>query len=74
MSRALAALHKRGMLAALTHQDAGRSIDKLLQSARTPAVYCGFDPTADSLHLGNLLQGFALRHFQCAGIRPILLV
>lgn len=74
MSRALAALRGRGMLAALTHQDAGRSIDKLLQNSRTPAVYCGFDPTADSLHLGNLLQGIALRHFQRAGVRPILLV
>ncbi|OWZ09931.1 Tyrosine-tRNA ligase [Phytophthora megakarya] len=74
MSRALAALRVRGMLAALTHQDAGASIDKLTQSSRVPAVYCGFDPTADSLHLGNLLQGIALRHFQRAGVRPILLV
>ncbi|EEY64400.1 tyrosyl-tRNA synthetase, putative [Phytophthora infestans T30-4] len=74
MSRALAALRQRGMLAALTHQEAGASIDKLLQSSRAPAVYCGFDPTADSLHLGNLLQGIALRHFQRAGVRPILLV
>ncbi|KAL4099200.1 hypothetical protein PRIC1_007009 [Phytophthora ramorum] len=74
MSRALAALRGRGMLAALTHQDAGKSMDQLLQSARAPAVYCGFDPTADSLHLGNLLQGIALRHFQRAGVRPILLV
>ncbi|KAG7394959.1 Tyrosine--tRNA ligase, mitochondrial [Phytophthora boehmeriae] len=74
MSKALAALRGRGMLAALTHQDAGRSIDRLLQNASAPAVYCGFDPTADSLHLGNLLQGIALRHFQHAGVRPILLV
>ncbi|KAF1793527.1 Tyrosine-tRNA ligase, bacterial-type, type 1 [Phytophthora cactorum] len=71
---ALAALGQRGMLAALTHQEAGTSIDKLLLSSRAPAVYCGFDPTADSLHLGNLLQGIALRHFQRAGVRPILLV
>ncbi|KAJ0390562.1 hypothetical protein P43SY_012142 [Pythium insidiosum] len=54
-------------------------MDKLLRSSSsastaTPAVYCGFDPTADSLHLGNLLQGIALRHFQLAGFRPILLV
>ncbi|KAF4319098.1 hypothetical protein JM18_006101 [Phytophthora kernoviae] len=74
MSKALAALRGRGMLAALTHQDAGRSIDRLLQNTSAPAVYCGFDPTADSLHLGNLLQGIALSHFQRAGLRPILLV
>ncbi|RLN62740.1 hypothetical protein BBJ29_001982 [Phytophthora kernoviae] len=74
MSKALAALRGRGMLAALTHQDAGRSIDHLLQNTSAPAVYCGFDPTADSLHLGNLLQGIALSHFQRAGLRPILLV
>ncbi|HAK52105.1 MAG TPA: tyrosine--tRNA ligase [Gammaproteobacteria bacterium] len=37
-------------------------------------VYCGFDPTADSLHVGNLVPLLALRRFQLAGHRPILLV
>lgn len=37
-------------------------------------LYCGFDPTADSLHIGNLLPLLALRRFQMAGHRPILLV
>lgn len=76
MSAALAALRARGMLAATTHQNAGAALDALLQgsSATAAGVYCGFDPTADSLHLGNLLQGIALRHFQRAGLRPILLV
>ncbi len=37
-------------------------------------VYCGFDPTADSLHVGNLVPLLALRRFQNAGHRPILLV
>jgi tyrosyl-tRNA synthetase len=37
-------------------------------------VYCGFDPTADSLHIGNLVPLFALRRFQLAGHRPLLLV
>ncbi|TDH68650.1 hypothetical protein CCR75_003760 [Bremia lactucae] len=74
MSRALATLRQRGMLAALTHKDAGASIDKMIQGSHIPAIYCGFDPTSDSLHLGNLLQGIALRHFQRAGVRPILLV
>lgn len=89
MSRALAALRSRGMLAALTNQETGVLLDKLLtsntssvsaaaavssSSAQPLSIYCGFDPTADSLHLGNLLQGIALRHFQKAGLRPILLV
>lgn len=89
MSRALDALRSRGMLAALTNQETGALLDKLLaskasyagaaaassvSSAQPLSIYCGFDPTADSLHLGNLLQGIALRHFQKAGLRPILLV
>ncbi|MEX6429936.1 tyrosine--tRNA ligase [Ferrimicrobium acidiphilum] len=36
------------------------------------ALYVGFDPTADSLHLGNLLGLMMLRRFQLAGHRPIL--
>ncbi len=36
-------------------------------------VYIGFDPTADSLHLGSLLQQVTLRRFQLAGHRPISL-
>lgn len=37
-------------------------------------LYCGFDPTAPSLHLGNLLQILTIRRFQLAGHRPIGLV
>lgn len=37
------------------------------------ALYCGFDPTADSLHVGNLVPLFALRRFQLAGHHPIAL-
>ncbi|MEX0768214.1 MAG: tyrosine--tRNA ligase [Microthrixaceae bacterium] len=37
-------------------------------------VYCGFDPTADSLHIGNLQSIMLLRRFQLAGHRPIALV
>jgi tyrosyl-tRNA synthetase len=36
-------------------------------------VYCGFDPTADSLHVGNLVPLLALRRFQLLGHRPIAL-
>ena len=34
------------------------------------AIYCGFDPTADSLHAGHLLGQLTLRRFQLAGHRP----
>src|SRR5512146_2947121 len=36
-------------------------------------LYCGFDPTAESLHAGNLLQLTTLRRFQLFGHRPIAL-
>ncbi len=38
------------------------------------AVYCGFDPTADSLHVGSLVPLLALRRIQLAGHRPIVLI
>ncbi|MEC8828280.1 MAG: tyrosine--tRNA ligase, partial [Actinomycetota bacterium] len=42
--------------------------------AKGPIVlYCGFDPTADSLHVGNLIGLLTLRRFQLAGHRPISL-
>lgn len=38
------------------------------------AGYIGFDPTADSLHVGSLVQIMLLKHFQMAGHKPIVLV
>ena len=46
---------------------------ELLSSEMTTG-YIGFDPTADSLHIGNLVQIMTLVHFQRAGHRPIALV
>lgn len=37
-------------------------------------LYCGFDPTAPSLHMGNLMQILTVRRFQLAGHRPLALV
>lgn len=37
-------------------------------------LYCGFDPTADSLHIGSLVPLLMLRRFQLAGHRPLVLV
>jgi len=38
------------------------------------AAYIGFDPTADSLHIGNLVQIMLLKHYQKAGHKPIALI
>ncbi|HHU19236.1 MAG TPA: tyrosine--tRNA ligase [Bacilli bacterium] len=37
-------------------------------------MYCGFDPTADSLHIGHLVPALILKRFQIAGHRPIALI
>jgi tyrosyl-tRNA synthetase len=58
----------RGLIAQSTDLDALR---RDLSGGLT--LYCGFDPTAVSLHAGNLLQLVTLRRFQLAGHRPIVL-
>ena len=63
-------LKARGLLAQVS-DEAGLA-EHLDEGSRT--VYCGFDPTADSLHIGNLVPLLALRRFQDAGHKPILLV
>lgn len=48
--------------------------DGLVEALKSPVtVYCGFDPTADSLHVGHLQQILLLRRYQNAGHRPIAL-
>ena len=48
--------------------------DGLVEQLKTPTtVYCGFDPTADSLHVGHLQQIILLRRYQQACHRPIAL-
>lgn len=65
-------LEWRGLYADSTDRDA---LDKRLASGPHDPItlYCGFDPTADSLHVGNLVPLFALRRFQLAGHNPIAL-
>ncbi|MCC9193873.1 tyrosine--tRNA ligase [Arthrobacter sp. zg-Y916] len=48
-------------------------LEKLL-SGDPVTYYCGFDPTAPSLHLGNLVQLLTMRRLQLAGHRPLALV
>ncbi len=58
----------------LTEQISSRDDLIELLSGGPVAVYCGFDPTATSLHLGNLVPIMVLAHLQRAGHRPIALV
>lgn len=63
----LYSLNQRGILKESFPQDAAQDrLPMLLQSA-AQTVYCGFDPTADSLHVGNLLALVGLLHFRNAG-------
>jgi tyrosyl-tRNA synthetase len=65
----LADLEWRGLLAQTTDREAlAREL-----AAGPVTLYCGFDPTADSLHVGSLVPLLALRRFQLAGHRPIAL-
>jgi tyrosyl-tRNA synthetase len=63
-------LQDRGLIAQVTDVAA---LDELL-SKGSVTLYCGFDPTADSLHLGHLVPVLLLRRFQQAGHTPIALV
>jgi tyrosyl-tRNA synthetase len=63
-------LHWRGLVALSTDEEALRSA----LDAGPVTFYCGFDPTAPSLHMGNLVQLLTMRRLQDAGHRPIALV
>ncbi|RED65576.1 tyrosyl-tRNA synthetase [Cohnella lupini] len=63
-------LEYRGLIHQTTNREA---LQEKLAKERI-VLYCGFDPTADSLHIGHLLPVLLLRHFQLAGHNPIALV
>jgi tyrosyl-tRNA synthetase len=63
-------LHRRGLIAQSTDEAALRA-----HLAEGPVTYyCGFDPTAQSLHVGHLVQFMVLRALQRAGHQPVVLV
>ncbi|HEY7780119.1 MAG TPA: tyrosine--tRNA ligase [Ktedonobacterales bacterium] len=62
-------LRERGLINQITETGLAEAA-----AARQLFVYCGFDPTAPSLHLGNLVPVMALAHFQRHGHRPIVLI
>jgi tyrosyl-tRNA synthetase len=63
-------LEFRGLINQVTDSE---GLGKTLEEEKIK-LYCGFDPTADSLHIGNLAALLTLRRFQLAGHQPIALV
>lgn len=63
-------LQARGLIAQMTAED---ELKKHLDGG-SRTLYCGFDPTADSLHIGSLVPLLMLKRFQLAGHKPLALV
>ncbi len=63
-------LKARGLVAQMTSED---ELEKHL-SEGSVTLYCGFDPTADSLHIGSLVPLLTLKRFQAYGHKPLALV
>lgn len=61
-------LQERGFIDAMTSEEIRQIVDKPIK------IYCGFDPTADSLHLGNLVGIMGLAWFQRCGHTPVAIV
>ena len=69
MEHVLVILKERGFLAQMTFED------ELYEQLKSPTVfYVGFDPTADSLHIGHYIPIMAMAHMQRAGHKPIALM
>ncbi|MBR5219137.1 MAG: tyrosine--tRNA ligase [Clostridia bacterium] len=63
-------LAERGLIAQTTHEE---EIRELLEKEKI-TFYIGFDPTADSLHIGHFMQLIVMKHMQNAGHTPIVLL
>ncbi|VFP82058.1 tyrosine--tRNA ligase [Candidatus Erwinia haradaeae] len=63
-------LKKRGLILQTTHENI---LEQTLKN-KTISLYCGFDPTSDSLHVGHLIPLICLQHFQKEGHKPIVLL
>lgn len=63
-------LLERGYIEQVTHEDEV----KALLAKESATFYIGFDPTADSLHLGHFIQIMVMMHMQRAGHKPIALI
>ena len=70
MSNVFEVLTERGYIEQLTHPE---EIKKMLDN-KSISFYIGFDPTADSLHVGHFISLMVASHMQKAGHRPIILI
>lgn len=70
MSNVMDALRERGFIKQTVYEE---DLYKLLGS-ESVTFYTGFDPTADSLHVGHFMQLIAMKHMQAAGHKPIILI
>lgn len=70
MSNVLDVLQERGYLKQMTHEDEMREI----LSKEKVTFYIGFDPTADSLHVGHFIAMMFMSHMQQFGHRPVALI
>ena len=61
-------MHERGLVAQCTDENIRTRLEKPV------TLYCGFDPTADSLHVGSLVPIMGLAHAQRCGHTPLVLV
>ena len=69
MKNAFEVLQERGFVKQVTHE----GLEELLAKEKV-TFYIGFDPTADSLHVGHFVALMAMAHMQRAGHRPIVLL
>ncbi|MGE5626936.1 MAG: tyrosine--tRNA ligase [Solirubrobacterales bacterium] len=70
MANVIDVLVERGYIEQFTHED---ELRELLDKEKI-TFYIGFDPTADSLHVGSFIQMMVMAHMQRAGHRPIVLL
>ena len=69
MKSAFDTLQERGFIKQVTHE----GLEEILANEKV-SFYIGFDPTADSLHVGHFVALMAMAHMQRAGHRPIVLL
>ena len=63
-------LEWRGAINQMTDEEGLRA----LTSEKAVSLYCGVDPTGDSMHIGHLIPFMILRRFQLAGHKPVILI
>lgn len=67
-------LKDREIIYQLTDPELEKVLNEAALKGKSVTLYCGFDPTADSLHVGSLFPLLTLRRFQEAGHRPIVVL